>query len=91
MNKSTGSQAKTKQGTIHIANSQIEKKSVYVRRSSSDPDMLNEIEGIGPGLMVQFKSKLQKVICFRRYVRGYSRLSGRTDLERRHQPRGADK
>jgi len=43
--------------------------------------MLNEIEGIGPGLMVQFKSKFQKVICFRRYVRGYSRLSGRTDLE----------
>lgn len=61
-------------------NGQIEQKLQHSDRSASDPDVLNEINGVRSGLVVQFKSQLEEVVRFRRYVRGYRRLGGRTNL-----------
>jgi len=66
---------------MDVAKSQMEKKqTVRGGRSTGDPDMLKEINGIGPSFMVQLKSKLKEILRLRRYVRGYSWLGGRTDL-----------
>lgn len=50
-------------------------------RSASDPDVLEEITGVRSRLVIEFKGKLEEVLRFRRYVGGYGRLSGRTDLQ----------
>lgn len=42
--------------------------------------MLKEINGVRSGLVIEFKSELEEALRFRRYVGGYRRLSGRTDL-----------
>jgi len=76
---------------MDVAKSQMEKKqTVRGGRSTSDPDMLKEINGIGPSFMVQLESKLKEILRLRRYVRGYSWLGGRTDLgNRRQSPQSA--
>ena len=48
--------------------------------STSDQDVLKEINGVRSCLMIQLKSELKEVLRFRRYVGGYCRLSGRTNL-----------
>lgn len=49
MNESNGSWLTTKQG---ITNSQIQKKSVHGAESASDPDVLEEINSVGPRFVV---------------------------------------
>ena len=56
------------------------KKIVRGGRSTSDPDVPKEIIGVRSRLVIEFKRELEEVIRFRRYVGGYGRLSGRTDL-----------
>ena len=53
MDESSGSGMRTKQGIMDVAsNSQIQKKSVHDRESTSDPDVLKDIHSVGPGLVV---------------------------------------
>jgi hypothetical protein len=75
-----------------VAKSQIRKKtnSQYTTdESTCNPDMLKEINSVGPGFMVQFESKLQEGVRLSRYVGGYGWLGGRTDLGRCQSRRGA--
>ena len=76
VDESNRTQVITKQGTTGVTKSKIgEKKNQHVARSTSDPDMLKEINGIGSGLVIQLEGELEEIVCFRRYVRGYRRLS----------------
>jgi len=57
--ESNGSWVITKQGVMGVAKSQIcTKKSAHDRRSTSDPDVLEKVNGVGPGLMIQLEGEL---------------------------------